>query len=403
MKDKLRRLAEKRYKAEESQNPTVLSPDEMQLTVNELRTHQIELELQNEELRRIRAELETVRERYFNLYNLAPVGYVTLSARGLLLEANDTFANMLGVARTDLVRQPLSRFIFPEDQDILYHFRRKLSTSGEPRSCELRLVREGAAPFWVKIDATVAPASNDPALYRVVISDISERKAAEDLHKQVEGIIRHDLRSPACNAVNVANLLLESPNLTENQRQLLILLENAGRQMMDTLDRSLDIYKIETGQYQTVPESFDCLSLLRELARNLSNMNKRNPARVILEIDGAPPDQDECFQCRGRPELMQAALRNLLQNAVEASPAGEPVWVRMVSGTRGRIKISNRGAVPPDIRDRFFQKYATSGKAFGTGLGAYSAKRMVEAQGGGIEMRTSDDTDETVITIRMPA
>ena len=94
--------------------------------LHELRVHQIELEMQNEELRRTQAELEASRARYFDLYDLAPVGYFTLSEKGLILEANLTAATLLGVARGDLVKQPLPRFILPEDQDIYYLHRKQL-------------------------------------------------------------------------------------------------------------------------------------------------------------------------------------------------------------------------------------------------------------------------------------
>ena len=98
----LRRRAEEMLREKADQSPqdlASLSPDELQHTLHELRVHQIELEIQNEELRRTQFELKTARERYFNLYDLAPVGYVTLSEKGQILEANLTAAGLLGVAR----------------------------------------------------------------------------------------------------------------------------------------------------------------------------------------------------------------------------------------------------------------------------------------------------------------
>jgi len=108
------------------ENADVLSPDSARRALHELRVHQIELEMQNEELRRTQQELEASRERYFDLYDLAPVGYFTLSEQGLILEANLTAAKLFGVARSVLVKQPLSRFILPEDQDNHYRHRKAL-------------------------------------------------------------------------------------------------------------------------------------------------------------------------------------------------------------------------------------------------------------------------------------
>jgi PAS domain-containing protein len=115
--------------ARDAGRPGGLSPRSAR-ALHELRVHQIELEMQNEELRRTQEELEASRERYFDLYDLAPVGYFTLSEQGLILEANLTAAKLLGVARSALVKQPLSRFILPEDQDIHYLHRKALLETG---------------------------------------------------------------------------------------------------------------------------------------------------------------------------------------------------------------------------------------------------------------------------------
>ena len=123
--------------------------------LHELRVHQIELEMQNEELRRAQEELEASRARYFDLYDLAPVGYFTLSEEGLILEANLTAARLLGVARGALVKQPLTRFILPEDQDIYYLHRKQLFETGAPQ-VRVADAEAGRRPFWARLEATTA-------------------------------------------------------------------------------------------------------------------------------------------------------------------------------------------------------------------------------------------------------
>jgi PAS domain-containing protein len=113
--------------------------------LHELLVHQIELEMQNEELRRAQAELEAARARYFDLYDLAPVGYCTVSEEGLILEANLTAATLLGVAKGALVKQPLTRFILRGDQDSYYLHRKLLFETGAPQVCELRLIKKGGS------------------------------------------------------------------------------------------------------------------------------------------------------------------------------------------------------------------------------------------------------------------
>jgi PAS domain-containing protein len=120
----LRKLAEERTGAIEDKDTEVILPGEARRLLHELRMHQIELEMQNEELRRTQEALEASRARYFDLYDMAPVGYFTLSEQGLILEANLTAATLLGVPRGALVKQPLTRSIVSEDQDIYYLHRK---------------------------------------------------------------------------------------------------------------------------------------------------------------------------------------------------------------------------------------------------------------------------------------
>ena len=127
----------------------------MRQTLHELEVHQVELEMQNEELRRAQEQLEVLQAKYFNLFDLAPVGYVTLSEGGQILEANLTVAGYLGQARGALVNQLLTRFIFPEDQDIFFRHRRLLLETGAPQECELRILKSEDSEFWVRLN-TVA-------------------------------------------------------------------------------------------------------------------------------------------------------------------------------------------------------------------------------------------------------
>jgi PAS domain S-box-containing protein len=178
----LRRRAEKTFRDKAAQSPDrddALSPEEMQRTLHELRVHRIELEMQNEELHRSQLELEAAKSRYFDLYNLAPVGYFTLSEQGLILEANLTAIVLLGMTRTALVGQPITRFILPDDQDIYYLHRKQLFDTAKPQRCELRMVTTDEATLWAHLTSTAARDAGGAPVCRVAISDITERKQAE--------------------------------------------------------------------------------------------------------------------------------------------------------------------------------------------------------------------------------
>ena len=179
----LRKQAEALEQENEARSPEQFAPlsvEATKLALHELRVHQIELEMQNEELRRAQVELDATRARYFDLYDLAPVGYVTVSEKGLILEANLTAASLLGGVRGALVNRLVSQFILKEDQDIFYLCWSQLLETGTRQVCELRMVKEDRAIFWARMEATLGRNAAATPVCRVVLSDITERKRAED-------------------------------------------------------------------------------------------------------------------------------------------------------------------------------------------------------------------------------
>ena len=139
-----------------------------------LRVHQVELEMQNEELRCAHVELDALSGRYFDLYELAPVGFCTVSEKGLILEANVKAAAMLGMNRKKLVEQPFTRFILPEDQDIYYHKRKTLAT-GKPQAWKMRMLHRDGSSFRAYLQA--APTQNKE--FMITLNDISILKKDE--------------------------------------------------------------------------------------------------------------------------------------------------------------------------------------------------------------------------------
>ena len=164
----------------QQQNIETMSKEELRGMLHELQIHQIELEMQNDELRATHDKLESSRARYFDFYDLSPVGYLTISEKGLITEANLTAANMLNLPRNALLKQPVSSFILPKDQDIYYSHRNAVLKTRQADAYDLRLVRAGQTPLWVELNVTVVPDESGRAVCRVVINDITRRKQAEE-------------------------------------------------------------------------------------------------------------------------------------------------------------------------------------------------------------------------------
>jgi PAS domain S-box-containing protein len=175
----------------QAENLDALSLEEISRTFHELRVHQIELEMQNEELRETQLELDAARARYFDLYDLAPVGYFTVSVQGIITDANLTSAAQTGLPRTSLLKQPFSQFVEKEDQDLYYRCRKRLLESEEPQEESLRMKRDDGSIFWAHLSATVARDDKGGVICRVVTSDITGQKRAEQkIEAQLEELRR---------------------------------------------------------------------------------------------------------------------------------------------------------------------------------------------------------------------
>ena len=154
-------------------------PEAVKRTLFELRVYQIELEMQNVELRRVQTELDAERARYFDLYDLAPVGYCTASEQGWILEVNLTAATMLGVPRSVPISRSFLGFVWAADQGIYLQSRRKLLETGEAQTCEIQMVHKDGHRFWARLGSSVTRGDDAVPVLRMVLSDIDKQKQAE--------------------------------------------------------------------------------------------------------------------------------------------------------------------------------------------------------------------------------
>ncbi|MEI7813791.1 MAG: PAS domain S-box protein [Coriobacteriia bacterium] len=171
----LRRQAEELVDGLADSAADTASTEDTAAILHELRVHQVELIMQNEELRRAQVELETSREAYVELLQLAPVGYITLSDTGIVSDANLAAAQLLSVDQRTLRGQPFSAFVFGADRNVYYQHLELLKQSDERQATELRLQPLGAEPFWVRLEGKPARDTSGGTLYRLTFDDISER------------------------------------------------------------------------------------------------------------------------------------------------------------------------------------------------------------------------------------
>jgi PAS domain S-box-containing protein len=198
----LRTLAEEKLREQNKKNRN-LSVKETQQVIYELQVHQIELEMQNEELRSAQEEIEESRMRYSDLYDSAPVGYFTFDRNGFILDLNLTGSSLLGIERSFLIKKPFSRFIVKEDQDLFYLHRQNIFETKTRQTCEIRLNKKNAQ-FYVQLQSiAVMDSEGSFSQMRTVVSDITERKKSVEVREK----LIHELQDAAAKIKTLSRML----------------------------------------------------------------------------------------------------------------------------------------------------------------------------------------------------
>ncbi len=385
-----------------------LSPEKTRQMLHELQVHQIELEMQNEELRAAQVELDASRARYFHLYDLAPVGYLTASESGLIEEANLTAANLLGTTRGALVGQPLSRFILSQDQDIYYLHRKQLFATDNPQECELRLVKSDGSAVWMRLSAIAAQDEHGEPVCRVTISDITDRKRAEEelrhREKQIEQLKRTESLARMAGAIAhyynnlmtvvLGNLELAADEISDPRLVATSVTEalKASHQAA-TLGRMMLTYLGQTiGKREPVELAAVCRETLAELSPGLS----RN-AQLEVPLEGLVVSADAA--------QVKQVLSNLVSNANEALgerpgdltvtvatipasaiPAAEmiPAGWNSKAGDYACLSVADTGCgMGPEALEKIFEPFYST-KFTGRGLGLAMVLGIVKAHEGAI-------------------
>jgi len=244
---------------------------------------------------------------------------------------------------------------------------------------------------------------NQRRMQRRLEEQNQELTEAASLREDVERITRHDLKTPLNAIIGFPRIMMMDENLSAEQTEYLKMIEESGLMMLDMINLSLDMFRMERGVYQFQPVPVNVSQVIRRIINDTEPPVTAKRLSVRILTNGKPAGSEEDFSVHGEELLCYSMLANLIRNAFEASPERGRITVELAGEEEmSVIRIHNRGAVPVNIRDRFFEKYVTSGKKSGTGLGTYSARLIAETQGGSIHLDTSEEKGSTV-TVRLPS
>ena len=395
----LRRRADELFLKKAASFPEDLAnmrPEEIGRVLHELRVHQIELEMQNEELRRAQEELAASRERYFALYDLAPVGYITVSETGLILKTNLSARSLLGLVRDALINQPFSQFILKEDQDSYYWHRKQLFETGGSQSCELRMVNLGGTFFWAHLEVAAMKDTLDAPVSLIVISDITEKKKAEEALIELANAkfkftatVSHELRSPLATIKEATNLVLEGMvgPVNEGQKDLL----GTAKENIDRLGRLINnilfFQKMEAGKTEYELQPHDLNELIREAHRSALLLAGKRSADMVMDLENGLPvikfDKDKILQ----------VLINLLANAIKYSESGSIVIQTQREDHEIHVSVRDSGLGIKEVYlQAIFEPFSQVGdnQKGGTGLGLGISREIILAHHGRIWVESEE-------------
>ena len=221
------------------------------------------------------------------------------------------------------------------------------------------------------------------------------------LREEVEHLTRHDLKNPLMVILNIPGLLMRRPGIGADEVKWLQMILGSARRMLEIINMSTGLFRMEQGAYDVHPEPVDVLAVARQITEAIEKVSNAESAPVRMTLEGSPAKASDSFMVMAEEPLLYTMLSNLVRNAVEASPAGANVSMELSRSSTAVISIHNAGAIPAGIRPRFFQKFVTAGKKGGTGLGVYSAQLIARTLGGSVSFQTAEDTG-TTLTVILP-
>ena len=400
--------------------PPSRSKQETQRLLHELEVHQIELEMQNEELRTVRNNIETVLEKYTDLYDFAPIGYFSLDRTGIVRNANIACSSLLGIERSRLQGRSFKLFVTDGYRPVFTEFVAQIFSSQTKQSCQVQLATENNSRLFGQMEGICLASGLE---CRIAVMDITERRRSEEelaenrrelseLNKTLEtrilraveelrlkdqmliqqarmaamgdmiNNIAHQWRQP----LNTLALLIQqtvlfhdTPRfsrdfLQSNSDKAMALIKH----MSETIDDFRDFFKTDKE-----PVYFDINRMIEKTIALIEQNLLTHNIKVVFQSEGDAP-------ATGYPNEYGQVILNILSNArdvlIERNIGNAMISLRSyVEGAKKVVTITdNAGGVDEAIIDRLFEPYfTTKGPDKGTGIGLFMSKTIIEQSMGG--------------------
>jgi PAS domain S-box-containing protein len=367
------------------------SMDHLQETVHELQVHRVELEMQNRALQETQGELEHAIRRYSDLYDHLPVGYVTVTPAGQIVQANLAAAEYLECERSQLIGTFLGSFLDAYDRGRLAGHLENAIETGRQATLDLTLRLKNGVALAVQLTSRLAP-ENTPLARQIhiAISDVSQLKqtqrSLEEINREQEAFnysISHDLRAPLITINNYAGIVLSdyAAGLDAEGKAMLERIRCAAVRMEDTLKHLLEYSTL--ARENIALEPVDTNQIVKDLlVEHRGLLQEKN---AVVEVEDPLPALRACAP------ILNQVLANLLTNALKYTREGENPTVRIFAETRHSavvLKVADRGiGIEPKYHERIFRIFERLhgySKYPGSGVGLAIARRAIERMNGRI-------------------
>ena len=396
----LRQKAEELLRNQQSERSSYSAEADILKLNHELSVHQIELEIQNKELMDAKKDLEIAVEKYTDLYDLAPSGYLTITREGQIVELNLSASRMLGKERRRLLQNMLGAYVTDDKRQIFYHFLNGIFDNQTELTCELTLNRKGNLPMHIYLMGFI---SKNGLHAEINMIDITEHKLAEEkvnvanreLEQSIQlnadkdlfiSILAHDLRNPFGVLLGYTELLLRNFNqLKENEvKNMVHEINQTTHSTYNLLEDILKWSRLRMERIPFEPKQVSFTDICIDIVSSLS------PVAEIKNITIGCNIADEIYVIAD-VDMLKAVFRNLVSNAIKFTRNKGKIMISAEQRNSGILfSVSDNGiGIEPESLVKLFdisQFFTTTGTANekGTGLGLLLCKDFVEKHGGKI-------------------
>lgn len=401
----------------QQQNQTMLAAlEELKVALEELHVAEEEMKQQNEQLEIARTRAEIERQRYHELFELAPDGYIVTDDAGIIREANRAAANLLNLSPKFLIRKPLINFIPYEERRAFRAKLMQLLQTEWMQEWEIRILSRTGEIFDAAVTvSTVRDLQGQPIGWRWLLRDITTRKQTEEKMRQIElqnlqlqeaaklkshflAIMSHELRSPMNAIIGFSQLLLRSSqqSLSHHQTNMVERIFNSGKHLLTLIDEILDFAKIEVGCLQLHLQELNLAELVTATAEEMRSLVEQKHLELRIDLNLENP-----YVINDSTRLRQILI-NLLSNAIKFTDIGSvevEVWELPKNRIAIAVKDSGIGIAQADI-EQIFQEFRQLNQSItrqhgGTGLGLAITDRIVRMMQGKIIVESEQERGST--------